>query len=1002
MQKPVAQIVEFREKLNNLSREEILGIIDNQHPETPTDIGWKKEILRKEWVFRNKLSHISDNHGDPIVEGDYTDEELIRLVDPPFIFSKELMKKGFTEIMQRQIHIASDPVLWAQQILGVTPRSYQALVMRDDHENVVLRFGRRLGKALDVDTEIPTSIGWQRMGDLQVGDGVFDENGKECNIEWVSEIHENRECYKVHFSDGNSIVADAEHQWTVRSKASRKSLARSKKTRRPPQVMTTEEMIPDLYLNRLDGGQEVNYSIDVAKPVEYSEKELPVDPWLFGLWLADGTSCRPDITIGKEDQIETLSLINESGYVYRQLPYQEGTITFRIDSLFDGLKSLSVVKNYATKNGVEKFIPDVYLQTSVEQREELLKGLMDGDGTVSNQENGNVEFSVCNERLARGAYELIQSLGYRATFKEGEAKLHGRVTGTRYRINFTPWNEVFKLKRKVDKQILRTEPSSKQKYRYITAIEKVDSVSVKCISVDSESKLFLASRSYIPTHNSYLLVMYMLWYAYVFPRARILVLAPAKTQVALIYEAILEMAGNSPILMDAINRKVKSPQHEVWLTNGATIKLFTTGLKNGSRSDGARGQEADMIVLDEMDYMGSDDLVALMAMLQNTDSSKTFSKKLIGASTPTGQRSTYWRWNVDPTENFNAYFSPSYVNPGWNSEEEAKARIRYKNEQHYRHEIEADWGEDADGVYGRKYVDQSFNILPEWDYNSIKLDHDKFLYTLGVDWDKHGAGVNIVAVEAPRGNPYGGPVKVIYRDEVRKGDFTYLESIDEIVKLHSRFNFDHLYVDQGSGEVQAELLHKYGLDNPQTQMHTRAKAWHFSNTIEVRDPYTRQIEKKRLKPYMVDNLSHYLEQGKIIFNSGDDELFLQLISYIKIRESESGHPVFAAGGEAVDHAHDALLLALFAITHNYDSMFDNYVSTSPQAISNTFFMPGNSQSNKKTGGLVNDDYVDWDLTSSSKKTESKEDGSHSFIPRRTSFNNSRPNSSRAAVKRKTF
>jgi hypothetical protein len=647
MQKPVPQIVEFREKLSKLSREEILGIIDDQHPETPTDIGWKKEILRKEWVFRNKLSHISDNYGDPIVEGDYTHEELIRLVDPPFVFSKELMKKGFTEIMQRQIHIASDPVLWAQQILGVTPRSYQALVMRDDHENVVLRFGRRLGK-------------------------------------------------------------------------------------------------------------------------------------------------------------------------------------------------------------------------------------------------------------------------------------------------------------------------------------------------------------------TYLLVMYMLWYAYVFPRARILVLAPAKTQVALVYEAILEIADGSPILMDAITRKVKSPQHEVWLTNGATIKLFTTGLKNGSRSDGARGQEADMIVLDEMDYMGSDDLVALMAMLQNTDSSKTFSKKLIGASTPTGQRSTYWRWNVDPAENFNAYFSPSYVNPGWNSEEEVKARIRYKNEQHYRHEIEADWGEDADGVYGRKYIDQSFNILPEWDYNSIKLDHDKFLYTLGVDWDKHGAGVNIVAVEAPRGDPYRGPVKVIYRDEVRKGDFTYLESIDEIVKLHSRFNFDHLYVDQGSGEVQAELLHKYGLDNPQTQMHTRAKAWHFSNTIEVRDPYTRQIEKKRLKPYMVDNLSHYLEQGKIIFNSGDDELFLQLISYIKIRESESGHPVFAAGGEAVDHAHDALLLALFAITHNYDSMFDNYVSASPQAISNTFFMPGKSETSKKTEGVVNDDYVDWDLTSSSKKTKSKEDGSHSSIPRRTSFNNSRPNSSRAAVKRKTF
>lgn len=568
-----------------LSREELLEIIESQSPE------FIKSVNRIEWVFANKLSELTEPDGSHITERPFTKEELIRLIDPPFVFSRELMKQGFNEDMQRQLHIASDPVLWCKQILGAKPRAYQVLVMRDDHHQIVLRWGRRLGKSMA-------------------------------------------------------------------------------------------------------------------------------------------------------------------------------------------------------------------------------------------------------------------------------------------------------------------------------------------------------------------LSMYILWYAFVHTRARILVLAPAKTQVGLLYEAILELAEASPIVSEAITKKPKHPQHEIWLSNGASIKLFTTGLRNGSKSDGARGQEADMLVLDEMDYMGTDDLVAVMAMLQKTDETKKFQKKIIGASTPTGQRKTFWKWNTDPKEDYHPYFFPSLVNPMWTSEEEQKAKRRYRNEQQYRHEILADWGEDADGVYGRSYVDTAFNILPEWHYETYEPNNQRYIYTMGVDWDKHGAGVNIVIAEAPALKPSNGPVKIVYREEVRKGDFTYLESIERIIQLDRIFNFKHIYVDQGAGEVQQELLHRYGMENPSTRLHIKTKACHFSNTIDIRDPYTRQKEKKRLKPFMVDNLVHFLETRRVIFNPSDDELYLQLISYIKIRENDSGYPVFAPGGDTVDHAHDALLLCLFAITENYDELFENFYFTPPVAISNSFFMPNKDGDNK--------------------------------------------------------
>jgi len=338
-----------------------------------------------------------------------------------------------------------------------------------------------------------------------------------------------------------------------------------------------------------------------------------------------------------------------------------------------------------------------------------------------------------------------------------------------------------------------------------------------------------------------------------------------------------------------------------------------------------------------MDYMHADDLDALYAMLQKTAEDQP-DKVLMGASTPTGRRERFWEWCN--SNRFKEFWFPSYCNPFFSKDQEDEFREQY-SESGYRHEIEADWGEDSEGVYPRKYVDRAF-ISPSWNYNPEIISARSF-HTIGVDWDKYGAGTNIVVVEACADNyeeeRFRNKVRVAYREEIIKSEYTLTRAVDRIVELNEIFNPKHIYVDRGFGEVQVELLHKKGIDDPRSGLKEKVKGVAFGESIEIRDPYTKMLVKKEMKPFMVDNLRQYLEREAILFPEIDEELYLQLISYVVVRTTQTGRPVFEAAGSVMDHAHDALMLALLAITQNYGEFSKANYATNTESFSNTFFIP---------------------------------------------------------------
>jgi deoxycytidine triphosphate deaminase len=345
------------------------------------------------------------------------------------------------------------------------------------------------GKALAIDTPVPTPEGWTAMGELDPGDWVFDIEGHPTPVIAASEILIERPCRAVDFSDGTTIVADVDHQWQVWTREDRSRRGGSR-------IVTTGEIERTLKYS----ATEYNHHVAQALPVEYPRRPLPVDPYVLGAWLGDGTSTAAEITSADPPILHELVLAGESVRpVAGPIHYRVGgtghtrdPVTGRLtanDSLNSRLRAIGLFGN--------KHIPREYLEASVEQRRALLEGIMDTDGYVDKYSRCDV--TTIRRSLAEDYRELIASLGYKVVVAEKLSKPYEKVRGMRYEVTFTPHEPVFRLPRKLARHKLL------QRFhmgRAITGVRHCESVPVRCIEVGSPDGVFLVSRSFIPTHNS--------------------------------------------------------------------------------------------------------------------------------------------------------------------------------------------------------------------------------------------------------------------------------------------------------------------------------------------------------------------------------------------------------------------------------------------------------------------------------------------------------------------
>ncbi|MET0234412.1 MAG: replicative DNA helicase [Kibdelosporangium sp.] len=405
-----------------------------------------------------------------------------------------------------------------------------------------------VGKALALDTPLPTPAGWTTMAEVAVGDQLIDADGRPTTVVAATEVMRDRPCFEVEFSDGTVIVADAEHQWLTENRASRRGATRS------PQIRTTRELAATVRCPTADS--RANHSIANTQPLDLPDRDLPIPPYVLGAWLGDGhaasarfTTADPEIICYIEgDGIDALPLGNmlyqlslpdayetaERKCVVCGKPFHPQTSQVRGCGRSCGAKAHHVsapvpgpacpdcgrpssglrrcqdcrnhrgtVKALLRTAGVlgNKHIPAEYLRSSESQRRALLAGLLDTDGTVTT--GGSVQFSVTNRRLAEDTQELIISLGYRCRMTTKRVKGRSAESSTAYTLTFTTQNRVFRLERKhlLQKELL-TGRAERPRQRYIVDVRPVASVPVRCVEVDNADHLYLAGRSMIPTHNS--------------------------------------------------------------------------------------------------------------------------------------------------------------------------------------------------------------------------------------------------------------------------------------------------------------------------------------------------------------------------------------------------------------------------------------------------------------------------------------------------------------------
>ncbi|WP_432705959.1 replicative DNA helicase [Actinoallomurus iriomotensis] len=422
-----------------------------------------------------------------------------------------------------------------------------------------------IGKALALDTPLATPAGWTTMGDVAVGDFLLGADGIPTRVVATTEVMHGRPCYEVEFSDGEIITADADHQWLTWTRAARRCDAQRRGLRKnyahpvAPSVVTTEQIAETLRCPTAD--QRPNHAVEIHSPLDLPTAELPIPPYALGVWLGDGhtsnariTSADPEIAVHLEacgvEVTKGTGLTYRLGLPRKQKtsedrtcvvcgnPFKPKTVQVRTCGRSCGGKARFVSppapqptcsrcgssmtgvsagsglcddcwKKHGTLQAVlrtidvleNKHIPLSYLRASIQQRRDLLAGILDTDGTVTS--TGSIQLAVTSRRLAEDVRELVFGLGYRCSITTKAVRGRTEESSICYMVNFTTADEVFQLsrKRKVHVERLKHDPQ-RTRWRYIVDVRPVESRPVRCVQVDNDSHLYLAGRRMVPTHNS--------------------------------------------------------------------------------------------------------------------------------------------------------------------------------------------------------------------------------------------------------------------------------------------------------------------------------------------------------------------------------------------------------------------------------------------------------------------------------------------------------------------
>jgi len=356
------------------------------------------------------------------------------------------------------------------------------------------------GRAQPLDAKIYTPEGYKNMGEIQPGDEIIGSHGRSIKVLNIFPQGK-KNIYRITFSDGSSTECCDEHLWEV---------IHNTYNNKKKEVLQLKDFKDNI---KTSTGQR-KYKIPIlSNPVEFKSQNLPIDPYTLGCLLGDGSITKGVCPTFSTNDIEILGYfklppnylihkIKGDNYDYRLSSNDRNNILTRY------LEDLNLL---GTKSNT-KFIPDLYKYNSIENRLEMLRGILDTDGDIGlhpQQKTCRIQFNSVSSQLIQDVTEIVNSLGGTCTSpkicrKRGAiCEWQGQTIVNNYdcfRINIIlpPHLNPFKLKRKSE---LFINPTSI--YRTIDKVEYVGEKEAQCIAVDSDDHLYVTD-NFILTHNTFL------------------------------------------------------------------------------------------------------------------------------------------------------------------------------------------------------------------------------------------------------------------------------------------------------------------------------------------------------------------------------------------------------------------------------------------------------------------------------------------------------------------
>jgi site-specific recombinase XerD len=333
-----------------------------------------------------------------------------------------------------------------------------------------------------------TPAGWRTMGELRVGDEVVGSDGQPTTVIGVYPQGV-QDVLRVRFADGGQVRCTPDHLWTVRRGLMHYSQYRYENGgARAYETLSTQDIVKR-------GGQ---WYVPVPSPIEFGHRELPMDPYTLGALLGDGHFGSNLILTTATGELEVISRIKSAlpvGHAISGVPgrwlISGGTARPWSNHLLSAARSLGLDGT----RSLSKSIPQDYLNASLFDRRELLRGLMDTDGYASTR--GAAVFTTISPQLAQDVVRLTRSLG-------GTARMTSRLPyrtakNIAHRVTLrTPFNP-FHMERKKERYNATKKVDLK---RAIEAIEPDGRAECVCIEVANSDGLYV-TQDYVLTHNTF-------------------------------------------------------------------------------------------------------------------------------------------------------------------------------------------------------------------------------------------------------------------------------------------------------------------------------------------------------------------------------------------------------------------------------------------------------------------------------------------------------------------